>query len=123
MDLLKDITQSLRRDDESRRSDRTTARSDGGTAPDEDGTEAARASRANTDDESTAGNDEPDDHSPSSDATPSDGPADGVRSDDRATNGRSRTGTHVCSFCGAEFDADRRACPECDAEVVLRGER
>jgi len=31
--------------------------------------------------------------------------------------------THVCSFCETEFDADRRACPECDAEIVLRGER
>ena len=31
---------------------------------------------------------------------------------------------HVCAFCRTSFDAgDRSACPECGAEVVLRGER
>ena len=38
---------------------------------------------------------------------------------------RERTeANHVCAFCRARFDAsDRSACPECEAEVVLRGER
>lgn len=30
---------------------------------------------------------------------------------------------HVCSFCETEFDAGRETCPECDARIVLRGAR
>lgn len=34
-----------------------------------------------------------------------------------------RSDEHVCSFCQTEFDASRGSCPECDAEIVHRGER
>lgn len=41
-----------------------------------------------------------------------------------ATGGDSSRGNdHLCSFCETEFDASRDVCPECDAEVVLRGTR
>lgn len=30
---------------------------------------------------------------------------------------------HVCSFCQTEFEANRGACPDCGAELVLRGDR
>lgn len=36
---------------------------------------------------------------------------------------RNRDDEHVCRFCQTEFDAERGTCPECDAEIVLRGDR
>lgn len=36
---------------------------------------------------------------------------------------RERPDAHVCSFCETEFDAKRGVCPECGAEIVLRGDR
>lgn len=35
----------------------------------------------------------------------------------------SRSDRQVCPFCRTEFEAARGTCPECNAEVVLRGER
>ncbi|NHN61340.1 MULTISPECIES: hypothetical protein [Halorussus] len=43
--------------------------------------------------------------------------------DDSASSDADRDDAHVCPFCETEFDADRGACPECDAEIVLRGTR
>lgn len=97
MDLLKDITRELRGDDGSGRSDGHSDR-------------APRAESASETGGSTASGD------------PSDGGSAGGDASDR-TNRRSRADTHVCSFCETEFDADRRACPKCDAEIVLRGDR
>lgn len=74
MDLLKDITDGLRGDDQTRR------------------------------------NDESD-------------PATTVPRDDGSAGEPGRDDEHVCSFCRTAFDADRRSCPECDAEIVLRGAR
>ncbi|WP_435181858.1 hypothetical protein [Halorussus sp. AFM4] len=43
--------------------------------------------------------------------------------DDTSSAGADREDAHVCPFCETEFDPDRGACPECDAEIVLRGTR
>lgn len=48
--------------------------------------------------------------------------ADPDRADD-ATDERSRDNEHLCRFCRSTFDADRNTCPECGAEIVLRGDR
>ena len=42
--------------------------------------------------------------------------------DENATD-RSRGDEHVCPFCETEFEATRGSCPDCDAEIVFRGER
>lgn len=39
------------------------------------------------------------------------------------TTQRTRDDEHVCAFCGTDFAASRGACPDCDAEIVVRGER
>lgn len=51
------------------------------------------------------------------------GATDDSPGDDSSNDDQSRADTHVCSFCETEFDADRRACPDCGAEIVFRGER
>ncbi|NEU58045.1 hypothetical protein [Halorussus sp. MSC15.2] len=82
--------------------------------------------RTRRDDESgvTAGPECEDDSrsttSESCDATPN---RSETTSDDSASAERDRSGDHLCPFCETEFDADRGACPECDAEIVLRGTR
>lgn len=30
---------------------------------------------------------------------------------------------HLCAFCQTAFDAERGYCPDCGAEIVLRGRR
>jgi len=30
---------------------------------------------------------------------------------------------HVCDFCGADFDASLGQCPDCGAEIIVRGAR
>ena len=40
-----------------------------------------------------------------------------------AASGNERDDDHLCAFCQHEFDADRGACPDCGAEIVLRGRR
>lgn len=30
---------------------------------------------------------------------------------------------YLCPFCETTFDSSRGVCPECDAEIVLRGQR
>lgn len=83
MDLLRDITDGLRGDDQTRRSDESDPAT---TVPRDDGS------------------------------------ADEPRRDG-STGEPGRDDEHVCSFCRTAFDADRRSCPECDAEIVLRGSR
>ena len=39
------------------------------------------------------------------------------------TPDRERDDGHLCAFCQHEFDAERGACPDCGAEIVLRGGR
>lgn len=34
-----------------------------------------------------------------------------------------RDDEHVCDFCGADFDANRGRCPDCGAEIIVRGAR
>lgn len=95
MDLLKDITRELRGGEH--------ASSGGGSHGDAQSqttsTTRSDSGRRRTDDET-------------SDATAGPGEsADGVGD------------IHVCSFCETEFDASSDVCPECDAEIVLRGDR
>lgn len=106
MDLLKDITRELRGgENESSSADggqsqtTPTARGDSNRrdAPD------AAADRSGTPDEPT-GDD------PSTDQN--------TEAPDQSTED-----VHVCSFCETEFDSSDSVCPECDAEIVLRGER
>lgn len=110
MGLLDDITDELRGDDETDRdesgtatdarddtaADRTPSSSDSDGSTDRDGETAGQ------DGETTGGED-------------GDSSGDGDRDDGGRDDG------HVCSFCQTEFDADRGSCPECDAELVLRG--
>lgn len=93
MDLLKDITRELRGSEESTRDEGSAGRAPRGDVADEPTTDSPG--------EFPAGDDSP--VAPRADSLSAD--------------------THVCSFCETEFDADRRTCPECDAELVLRGER
>ncbi|WP_157971722.1 hypothetical protein [Halorussus litoreus] len=102
MDLLKDITRELRGDDGPSRSDSQSSRSDGGSASDGGRSGGATAVRADSTGETTEPN---------------------GASDDASDTDSAGDDTHVCSFCETEFDADRRACPDCDAEIVLRGAR
>ncbi|MFC4451510.1 hypothetical protein [Halorussus aquaticus] len=44
-------------------------------------------------------------------------------SDDSASSEQDRDDDYLCPFCETEFDAERGACPECNAEIVLRGTR
>lgn len=98
MDLLEDIKRELRSGD-GRASDESARTDDtGGAGP------AERAAG------STAG--------PNS-ATGDDADANGEAGDPAA----SRERDHLCSFCETEFDASRTVCPECGAEIVLRGAR
>lgn len=39
------------------------------------------------------------------------------------TTQRTRDDEHVCAFCGTDFAASRGACPNCDAKIIVRGER
>lgn len=39
------------------------------------------------------------------------------------STGQDDRDVHVCPFCETEFEATRGSCPDCDAEIVLRGER
>jgi hypothetical protein len=94
MDLLKDITQGLRGSGETRRNDRGRA------------SESSRRDRDRR--SSTESGDDP-------------ASADGNESVE--SNDESRADEHVCSFCEAEFDASRGVCPDCDAEIIFRGER
>lgn len=43
-------------------------------------------------------------------------------SDSQRTD-RTRDDEHVCAFCGTDFAASRGACPDCDAKIIVRGER
>lgn len=36
---------------------------------------------------------------------------------------RARADDYLCPFCETTFDSDRGVCPECDAEIVMRGDR
>lgn len=41
----------------------------------------------------------------------------------RETDERTRDDEHVCDFCGTDFPAGRGACPDCGAEIIVRGAR
>lgn len=77
----------------------------------------------------TPADDEPgaatDSRSPANRETATGAASDGDEStdDDAASGDADRDDAHVCPFCETEFDADRGACPECGAEIVLRGTR
>jgi hypothetical protein len=94
MDLLKDITQGLRGSGETHRNER------------------GRTSGSSRRDRDQRGSTESGDGHGSADENGTVEPSD-----------QSREDRHVCSFCEAEFDATRGVCPECDAEIVFRGER
>lgn len=99
MDLLKDITEGLRGNTETR-----------GTA------EARRGDPGGNSGSSRRGSDRR--------CASEDGDEDGTDEDSAADSGDgNREDQHVCSFCETEFDADRGVCPECDAEIVFRGQR
>ncbi|MFC7078983.1 hypothetical protein [Halorussus caseinilyticus] len=91
---LKDITRGLRGGDETRKGDQSRTTADARPG----------AAQSSTSDPAEATTNRTD--SASDDATDPD-----------------RDDEHVCSFCQAEFDADRGVCPECDAEIVFRGTR
>jgi predicted RNA-binding Zn-ribbon protein involved in translation (DUF1610 family) len=42
---------------------------------------------------------------------------------DRELSPSDRGDEHVCDFCGADFDASRGRCPDCGAEIIVRGAR
>lgn len=42
---------------------------------------------------------------------------------DAQVSERTRDDEHVCAFCGTDFAASRGACPDCSAEIIVRGER
>lgn len=111
MDLLKDITDGLRGDD-----GRTRRNGGDGTAADD-----ARDRDAAASDRTASSGRSDDAMDRDGDATDGDGETDD--SDAESASARGRDDEHVCSFCQTEFDADRRSCPECDAEIVLRGAR
>jgi hypothetical protein len=106
MDLLKDIRQGLRGETETRGNE--GGRASGGSRRDRSRRSSTGSSEADEDDEGTS--------EPSAGEGP--GGTETVESGDR-----SREDGHLCSFCEAEFDASRGVCPECNAEIVFRGER
>ena len=96
MDVLKDITDGLRTGD----TDETTE------------------TTSETDETATTGTDTQrnrESRSPQTESPQSADPGEYSDSD--------RGDSHLCSFCETEFDAGRDTCPECDAEIVLRGAR
>lgn len=111
MGLLNDITDELRGDDETDRGE----------------SEAATNARDDTAADRTPSSSESHDGTDRGETTDRDGGTTGR--DGETTDGdggdsvsdRDRDDGHVCSFCQTEFDADRGSCPECDAEIVLRG--
>ena len=98
MDLLKDITSELRGDDERTGDEDGTSDSEGGERTGED--DVGRT------------------ENPATDARPEEQSA--AAADDSGSGERDE---HLCSFCETEFDASRSVCPECDAEIVVRGAR
>jgi len=114
MDLLEDIKRELRgeRDDgDSTASDDDPASADdAGTDTGDAGSGSESVARSTTaagsgpDGESVAGGDE-------------------TRPNGATAGDSSQGDDHLCSFCETEFDASRDVCPECDAEIVLRGAR
>lgn len=93
---LKDITSGLRSGEEGTRQDER---------------QETTGSRRDDSRSTTGGSD---DASANRTTTASDGPSSAESTRDDG---------HVCSFCQNEFDADRGVCPECDAEIVVRGTR
>ncbi|UPV76519.1 hypothetical protein M0R89_18475 (plasmid) [Halorussus limi] len=96
MDLLKDITSELRGGDE-RTNDDHSGPADGASGD----TRPVKRSTTATDDS----------------------PSDGESGDETDASASAGPDEHLCSFCETEFDASRDVCPECDAEIVLRGAR
>lgn len=104
MDVLKDITDGLRRGDDAE----TEENPEENRNPEKDHDEAGPDERESTTDRAGATADRTDGALAGDDSTPT---------------GFDREEVHVCSFCEAEFDAGRDACPECDAKIVIRGAR
>ncbi|WP_135854251.1 hypothetical protein [Halorussus salinus] len=111
MDLLEDIKRELRGDNEPDDGDSAADGADSmldDAESDDTGTGSGPVARSTTasgpDDESVADGDE-------------------TRPDGAAAGDSSQGDDLLCSFCETEFDASRDVCPECDAEIVLRGAR
>lgn len=104
MDLLKDITRELR--------------GGTGTAEGENGSRSGGNSRHAPTARADAGRG--DSSAKDGASAAADEPTEGT---DSLSDGDSLSDVHVCSFCETEFDASSSVCPECDAEIVLRGER
>lgn len=122
MDLLKEITSELRGGDESANDDDRTNSDESANdeRTDRDGYSDSTADSA-TDTESVVRSTTATDDSGAGDDPESTGetPA-GTEGNTDASEQRDE---HLCSFCETEFDADRTVCPECDAEIVVRGAR
>ncbi|WP_276302360.1 hypothetical protein [Halorussus lipolyticus] len=115
MDVLKDITDGLRRgDDAETEEDRTPEEN---RNPEEDRGEDERDETPETE-----GAEERKSTTDRAGAT-ADRTDGALAGDSSAPAGFDREEVHVCSFCEAEFDAGRDACPECDAKIVIRGAR
>ena len=97
MNLLKGITEELKGSDESARTDDTNQ------SPTTPGRSPERRDAASTSTTSETESDSQD--------------------DEDVRDGAERDDEHVCAFCGTDFAASRGACPDCDAEIVFRGER
>ncbi|WP_132058744.1 hypothetical protein [Halorussus amylolyticus] len=95
MDLLKGITEGLQ------------GRGDRDSAGDRDGKPSSRESSSKT---------ESDTKSKSSSTAKSTATESNRRE-------RARDDEHVCDFCGTDFDANLGACPDCGAEIIVRGRR
>jgi len=113
MDLLEDIKRELRGDEP--KADDGDSASDGADSTLDD---------AESDDGSGTGS-EPVARSTTASGSDGESVTDGEETQpDGATAGDSSQGNDLlCSFCETEFDASRDVCPECDAEIVLRGAR
>ncbi len=97
MDLLKDITSELRGGDKTGNDESTTDHED---------------SERTGEDNPKRPEDAAADAKPGEQSTPAAADSESGERDE-----------HLCSFCETEFDAGRSVCPECDAEIVLRGAR
>ncbi|WP_134671495.1 hypothetical protein [Halorussus marinus] len=58
---------------------------------------------------------------PAPESAPDDQPP--TRDPERDSHATDRDDEHVCDFCGSDFEASRGRCPDCGAEIIVRGAR